>query len=458
MTGSHYIDVGERRSVPIGAALAEDVPEQFWRAADCSVQRSPGQRDWTLTAGDCVGVSRILAGDLDVTLTVAPKLSDADMFFLADYAYGQRQEALRVLDFDQVALAEVYEDPTACLLMWHVNAIDGFASRWLRRDYRSNERVLDGKVKGRILLDRYVTGHLATGRANEIPCRTIEQTQDTPNNQVLKAGLRHVAALSHSLPVEAAGRAVRQRVASALPKFARVSDVNVNPSVLRRTSTRGPHRHYAQVLRATRSMLDGRYTGIRAGGLDTESFMWRMPVLFQESVRGIVSTIDEIELDQTKPPSATVHDSSGLQIRTSRVDPDLVIGIPGHGSLLMDTKYKSVLTGPTTAPESASIILNEQVRITVSRADIYQAVAYGHHEKWSDNVIASGLLFPVSLPPGAPLPEPMSVRGFGESIPLLFIDIGPQARRNLQHFRSGLLQLINTAAIPASNVAAQLSR
>lgn len=449
MTRSLQVEVGERRSVPIDAAVADCVPEEFWRAADCSVQRSPGQRDWTLTAGDCVGVSRMIAGDLDLTLTVAPKLPEADMFFLADYAYGQRQEALRVLDFDQVALAAVHDDPTACLLMWHVNAIDAFASRWLRRDYRSNERVFDGKVKGRILLDRYVTSHLATGRANEIPCRTIEQTQDTPNNQVLKAGLRHVAALSHSLPVAAAGRAVRHRVASALPKFAQVSDVNVTQTVLRATSTRGPQRHYAQVLRATRSLLDGRFTGIRAGGLDTESFMWRMPVLFQESVRGIVSMIEEVELDQTKPPAATVHDSYGLRIRTSKVDPDLVIGVPGRGSLLLDTKYKNVLTGPTTTLEADSIILSEKVRIAVSRSDIYQAVAYGHHEKWSDDVIASGLLFPVSLPAGASLPEPMSVRGFGESIPLLFIDIGPSARQNLQYFRGALLQLASAGVAPA---------
>lgn len=452
MTRSYQIEVGERQSVPIDAAMAEPVPQEFWDAADCTVQRSLGQRDWTLTAGDCVGVSRIVAGDLDLTLTVAPKLPDADMFFLADYAYGQRQEALRILNFDQVALAEVHGDPTACLLMWHVNAIDGFASRWLRRDYRSIDRVFDGKVKGRILLDRYVTSRLATGRANEIPCRTIEQTQDTPNNQVLKAGLRHVATLSHSLPVAAAGRAVRHRVASALPRFAQVSDVNVNQSVLRGTSIRGPQRHYAQVLRATRSLLDGRFTGIRSGSLDIESFMWRMPVLFQESVRGIVSMIDEVELDESKPPAATVHDSFGLQIRTSRVDPDLVIGIPGHGSLLMDTKYKSVLTSPIITPESDSIVLHEKVRIAVSRADIYQAVAYGHHEKWSDDVIASGLLFPVSLPAGAPLPEPMSVRGFGESIPLLFIDIGPHARHNLQHFRSALLRLASTTPAPAPEV------
>ncbi len=385
-----------------------------------------------------------------MTLIVAPKLPGADMFFLADYAYGQQEEALRILDFDPVALAAAYADPTACLLMWHVNAIDNFASRWLRRDYGSNDRVFDGKVKGRILLDRYITGHLATGRANEIPCRTIEQTQDTPNNQVLKAGLRHVAVLSHSLPVEAAGRAVRHQVASALPKFAQVSDVNVNTSVLRGISTRGPQRHYERILRATRSLLDGRFAGIGAGGLDVESFMWRMPVLFQESVRGIVSMIDEVALHQTKPPAATVHDGSGLRIKSSKVAPDLVIGVPGHGTLLLDTKYKSVLTGPTATPESDSIVLNEKARIAVSRADIYQAVAYGRHEKWSDDVIASGLLFPLSLPVWAQLPEPMSIRGFGEAIPLLFIDVGPHARKNLQRFRSILLELAATGALPAS--------
>ena len=88
----------------------------------------------------------------------------------------------------------------------------------------------------------------------------------------------------------------------------------------------------------------------------------------------------------------------------------------------------------------------------MSRSDIYQAVAYGHHEKWSDNVIASGLLFPVSLPAGASLPDPMSVRGFGESIPLLFIDIGSQARQNLQHFRRCLARTGQHWRLQASTV------
>ncbi|GAB33242.1 5-methylcytosine restriction system specificity protein McrC [Gordonia otitidis] len=442
MTETIGIEVAERRSTLIDSDVAETVPSDFWRAADCTVRRSPGDQAWTLAAGDCVGVGRIITGDLDITLTVVPKLPDADMFFLADYAFGQRHESLRVLDFDQPTLAAVHKDPTACLLLWHVGAISRFASRWLRRDYRSSDRTFKGKVKGRILLDRYITDHIASGRSNEIPCRTIEQTQDTPNNQVLKAGLRHAAMLSHSLPVAAAGVEVRRQVSATLPKFSQVSDIAVTPSVLRSTSVRGPQRHYAMILRATRSLLASQFTGVHAGGLPTESFMWDMPTLFQESVRGIISMMDDVELDEKSPPAATIYDSSGAKVRRSKVDPDLVIVIPGHGAVLLDTKYKNVLSGPTTSPESDSIILSEKVRISVSRADIYQAVAYSQHERWSDDVLTSGLLFPVSLPAGATVPEPVYVHGFGISPnPLIFIDIGPHARQNLEQFRSAIRQL-----------------
>lgn len=451
MAHSHPITVTERGSVLIDGVIAEQVPSEFWRTADCKVRRSPGDVDWTLSAGDNVGVSRIVEGDLDVTLTVEPKLADADMFFLADYAYGQHHEPLRMLDFDQPTLTALRQDPTACLLVWHVSAINRFASRWLRRDYRSTDRVFNGKVKGRILLDRYVTQHLASGRANEIPCRTIEQTQDTPNNQVLKAGLRHAAALSHSLPVTAAGKAVRRQVAAVLPKFAHVSDISVTPSVLRATSARGPQRHYAMVLRATRSLLAGQFTGMHAGATATESFMWDMPTLFQESVRGIVSMIDEIDMDEDQRPNASVHDETGLKIKASKVDPDLVIVLPGTGVLLLDTKYKNVLTGQatTTTETDSVVVLDKKLRISISRADVYQAVAYRHHSRWSDSTIASGLLFPVSLSAGVPLPAPMEIRGFGESVPLMFIDIGPYARYNLGQFRSSLLELANIHETPA---------
>ena len=66
--------------------------------------------------------------------------------------------------------------------------------------------------------------------------------------------------------------------------------------------------------------------------------------------------IDEVELDQTKPPAATVHDSSGLRVRDLRSIPTSSSASPATGGCSW-TQVQNVLTGPTTTPEADSIVL-----------------------------------------------------------------------------------------------------
>jgi 5-methylcytosine-specific restriction enzyme subunit McrC len=441
------VEAEERQTAFIPAEVVEVVPREFWRSADCRVTRSPGDPDWTLTAGDSVGVSRISTPAGEVTLSIRAKLPNADVFFMADYAFGQRHEPLRLLDFDDPVLDSVRSDPTACLLMWHARTVNQFASRWLRRDYRSQAQVLEGKARGKILVGQYVKNHLAVGEASSIPCRVLERTQDTPNNRLLKAGLRYIATLSHALPVPAARYAVLRQVNAALPKFAQVADIHPTPADLRTISTRGPQRHYAPVLRATMNLLAHRFINDQPGEHATQSFMWQMPVLFQESVRGIISAIDGATLDTSVPLRATIYSGEGHKHSSSRVDPDLVIRSFTGRTVLLDTKYKHAL--PIAAPNTGSdeiISLPDNQRVKVGRSDIYQAVAYGQHDSCKD--AATGLLYPVSLPSNHPLPKPMEVRGFGGPVHLLFIDIGPGARSNLKAFYSEVRKLI-TSGEPA---------
>ncbi|MBV6757802.1 McrC family protein [Rhodococcus opacus] len=435
---STLIETEEHRTASVPDEIAAGVPTEFWAAADCTLSRSVRDIDWTLRAGNSVGIARIATPTTEVTLHIRPKLPQADVFFMADYAYAQRHEPLRILDFDDAMLDALSKDPTACLLMWHARAVDRFASRWLRRGYDSRVRLLESKVRGKIIVGQYLRNHLATGDAARIPCKVLERTQDTPNNRLLKAGLRQCAALSHTLPVPEARRAVLRQVNATLPRFSQVSDITATPADIRAASTRGPQRHYRQVLHSTVNLLANSFVGDSVGTYATQSFMWQMPTLFQESVRGLVDALDNLTLDNSGPGKATVHSSDGLRRITSKVDPDLVLHTAEGHTILLDTKYKHAL--PRTDDTGETVLLGPRQRIKVSRPDVYQAVAYRQHDHWTGAL--TGLLYPVSLAPGEALPQPMEVRGFGEVVNLLFIDIGPAARRNLQQFRASLHKLI----------------
>jgi 5-methylcytosine-specific restriction enzyme subunit McrC len=179
--------------------------------------------------------------------------------------------------------------------------------------------------------------------------------------------------------------------------------------------------------------------------------MWHMPTLFQEFVRGLLASSRDVTLIEDRPPRATIFDARHAQRRSSKVDPDLVARIGTGPTLLIDTKYKDVLPsgskddeGDDDRDEKLVTPVDKRHKIQLTRSDVYQAVAYRHHDKWPSS--QSALLYPLVLAEGDTLPKPMQVRGFGEPISLLFIDIGRHASANLTAFFSELQGFAGEAA------------
>lgn len=425
----HVLRLTEHRSANVEDAWVQAVPASFWEQTKTTVTRAPAQHGWSVQAESYVGIARVNTALGHLTLHISPKLERCDSFFLADYAYGQRHQPLRQLPGEQALVDQVRDDPAACLLLWHVLAIHRFSARWLRRDQVTRTQDLHGKVKGSIQLSRYITKHLALADAATIPCRVRERTQDTPNNRILKAGLRRAAMLATTLPVPGARRAVRAAVNAALPRFAQVADVPGSPRDFRGTSTKGPLRHYTEVLNATINFLQGNYLSGDLGTTGTTAFLWSMPTLFQEALRGVLAETTSLHLIDDVP-TATIHDAHGTQLSSSKVDPDYVVLRPDGSTLLLDAKYKNA--AGIGSPAAELIEVPGARRIRVPRSDIYQMAAYRQHDRWATPT--GVLVYPISLRSGEPLPAPYEVRGFGSPIYICFIDVGTNARSNLAPF------------------------
>ncbi|PRY57149.1 5-methylcytosine-specific restriction enzyme subunit McrC [Knoellia remsis] len=416
------------------------VPASFWEQTKANVTRVPGQAEWRVLADAYVGVARVKTDLGHLAVHISPKLDRCDTFFLADYAYGQHHQPLHRLPGEQALVDQVRNDPAACLLLWHVLAIHRFSARWLQRDQVTVTRDLHGKIKGSIQLGRYITKHVALADAATIPCRLRERTQDTPNNRILKAGLRRAALLALNLPVPGARRAVRTAVNAALPRFAQVADVSGSPRDLRGTSTTGPQRHYAEVLHATIGFLHGNFLSGELGSTGTTAFLWSMPTLFQEALRGVISESTSLRLLEDVPV-ATIHDAQGTQRSSSKVDPDYVVVTAKGSTLLLDAKYKNAAT---ISSSNDLLELPGARLIRVPRSDIYQMAAYRQHDRWAKPVGA--LVYPISLHAGETLPAPHQVRGFGAPIYIYFVDVGPNARANLPRFLEHTVTLAEGSA------------
>lgn len=424
------LELTEYGEIPISDTVAELVEAEFWSALGATVTKTPSAVHWTLKAGSLSGLARIQGQALDLTVKIAPKLAGVDVVFLAEHAYGQKVDALRRPKADRVGVDSDYDDPIATLLIWYVEAVREFATRWLRRSYRTRRVVLDGRVRGRVLIGPYIARSLTTGRANEIPCAVTERTIDTPNNRVLKAGLRQVAKLAYVLPIPAAREAVRRAVSATLPLFAEVSDVIVNAAVLRATNTRGPQRHYRSILATTLDLLDGRYLGQDLGEARVEAFLWSMPDLFQEAIRGLLGESADVAVRGERRPSAKYYDGGGAKLRASRIDPDYLLETPG-GIVLLDAKYKDALPG--LRDDDQDLVQGTAgPKLRVSRNDLYQLAAYRQHAAWEGAPVA--LVYPVVVAPDQSLPEPYFVEGLGAPIWLTFVDVGPSGRSNSAAF------------------------
>jgi 5-methylcytosine-specific restriction enzyme subunit McrC len=156
-------------------------------------------------------VARLPATDgSQVSLRVLPKLPDTDIFFLADYAFGKERDLL--VESGLTAELEVLRpDPAACLLAWYLAELEAFVTRWLRRDYQRRTEVLNSKIRGRPLINRYVQRHVARAEPHRVPCEFFDLTRDNLPNRILRRTMHEVAYMSAFLPLPEARQALRRR-------------------------------------------------------------------------------------------------------------------------------------------------------------------------------------------------------------------------------------------------------
>lgn len=437
-TSGPRLDLIEYESTVCSDPWIEQVPRDFWRQLGVTVTRSVGDTAWTIRADKFSGMARTsLDREASLSVSLAPKIQGCDHAFLADYAYGQRGRSLRQIDSSHVDVQVLNQDPAACLLVWYVAAVKNFAVRHLRRDYRSENLILHGEIRGTLLLDRYIQEHMAQADPIHVPCRISQRTQDTPNNRVLKAGLRRVAELARTLRVSGARRVVLREVGAAMPFFAGVADINVRASDRRAVVARGPFRHYKGILGTTLDLLDGNYFTSEQGDRSVDAFLWEMPVLFQEALRGILEDGPAWTLDAKRTTAAITSGSPGHQpLVRSKVDPDYVLHT-NHGALLLDAKYKSALRPPDpSSDDEEDLVVSESAarKVRIKRSDIYQMVAYRRHRRWAG--APGALIYPISLSPGESYQAPYGITGFDDPIHIVFLDVGPNARNNLSAFYS----------------------
>lgn len=435
--GDRLLRVREQGTTQASDDLVSLVAPSSWAELGLTVRRTAGDSLWTVAASQLAGAARLRVGQHSVNVEIRPKLEGLDLFFLADWAYNltDRNRAARQ---DMAQLGVSRSEPAACLLSWYLQALTEFATRWLRRGYLTVEDDLVSRVRGRILVPRYVQRSLSQARNHVISCRYAEPTQDTPINQYLKAGLRRAVLLSTSVAVPAARTYLHQLGVRALSLFGAVSDVRLTPSDANRLTPAGPLRHYRPLVDLTRAVLGNTYIDQTSGAQLHAAFLWDLNVLFQEALRNIMAAWPGATMTKSRP-KAVLLAPDGARISGHKVDPDYVMQTPTGRIALLDAKYKDTYYEDEqveAVDDEITMGLGRQ-RIRLRRPDIYQAVSYSNHDRWRPARVA--LVYPVVLPDlAAKLPGPFTVQGFGSPVRVHFVDVGPSAHAHVDQFYRAL--------------------
>ncbi|TPW78390.1 hypothetical protein [Schumannella sp. 10F1B-5-1] len=430
--GQPLLEISEQSTARAADDLVSALSRDRWKELGLAFQKTPGDDDWTVRAGDLTGIARLEIAGQQAHLRVAPKIEGLDLFFLADWAYGTQSVGKKLRDA-RANLAALRTEPAACLLGWYVAEVIAFATRWLRRGYVIREDELVGRVRGHIDVARYLDRSASRARPHVIPTRFAESSLDTPTNRYLKAGLRQVAVLARTLPVEGARSALAELTRRALTLFVGVADAPARPGDVNRFNISGPLRHYGPIVRFTTALLEGTYVSTEVGGHVQDAIMWSLNSLYEEALGNVLQAWPGASLLKTRS-RATLVDAVGRVNGSTPVKPDYVVRRGDGAQLVLDAKYKDVLPAASVAraEDSVAIAPARGQRVRVRRADIYQAVAYARHSNLRTDRVA--LIYPVSLGFGDEYPAPLLVREFDPACHVIFFDVGPNARAHRNDF------------------------
>lgn len=275
-----------------------------------------------------------------IHLRIRPKLRGAPLLTLLRYAYG-----LRHLDLLPAAGAAINDCGFEDLLLFQLAAeVTELVSRGLLRFYVPRERWL-AVPRGRIDFDQLCRTNGVTRAA--LPCRSHHRLADCLPNQVLLAGLRYGV-------LTAGEDSLRTRLQHLVREVdEQIAPVSLNRHTLMRLRQQMSRltRAYEPAIKLIELIVAGKGAAIEA------EVSWRLPGFLFDMNRFFEALLVRFLTDHLN--GADVQGQERLQDvfeydpefnprnhRSPRPRPDLVVRRPGHGTQLLDAKYRDLWEHP----------------------------------------------------------------------------------------------------------------
>lgn len=232
-------------------------------------------------------------------LEVLPKIRNLDFqkMLMKCFEHPEASESLDELFFIRA------EDKPICLpsedfqleplvIIYYLNLVVAIVRKGLRSDFVTREERLKGRIKGKVLMSRYVKHGLANDRKDLVDCRFDEYDIDCMDNRILKKAL-HVVETMIENTKNAWGLGMYEKMKDMLrfcqPAFEHVS-ADVNAREVQHVSPM--FSNYRSAINMAKTIIRKQGIGLSQvsddGNLMVPPFIINMPLLFERYVYALL--------------------------------------------------------------------------------------------------------------------------------------------------------------------------
>lgn len=312
----------------------------------------------SLKSANVVGTYRFAGPTDHVIVQVDPKVSSADVFAMLD----RTNRSLRTAGDDtEIPVAD--QPVSAVFLRFFATKVEAFLSGSPFRSYRFDDQMSSTAVKGRPLIQEYVTRSLPAGRSHVMPTRYLELSTDVFDNRVIAYCLRVAERLAVLLDVNASG-GLRRDLLACSRLLVGVDDRRVTVSELRAHRYSRNNKRFEPIHRLCLTLLENETISFEAGArIPFASFTINMATLFQQYVSSVFDAVFG---------SAFQGKRGELTFETDFDRPIELDGLltRGRRRTVIEAKYR------TLDQDDDDLVLG-----AVPAKHVYQSVAYAGHRE-----------------------------------------------------------------------------
>ncbi|MCM1168002.1 MAG: McrC family protein, partial [Ruminococcus sp.] len=219
-----------------------------------------------------------------------------------------------------------------------------------RRDLRSRmafaEENLTAKVKGRILFGKHIRQNVFRGREDRMYCRYSSFSVNTPENQVIKAGLVYAEKILRRSGIQLPNVEVILRYCKTALKD--VSGVPLSAGLINSARTSGVYSRYKTPVRYAAALMNRGTLSVSHDDeqvRDVVPFVINMETLFEYYVRARVKAVlasagNTHSLEKYNKEIKLLRKRSGVSHLSDSCVPDIIITDNGRAAAVFDVKYK----------------------------------------------------------------------------------------------------------------------